>query len=149
VYSHEPPGYVCPFCNLDAAGQLPGNVYRGERASAFISNRWWPNNRGHVLIVPNAHHENLYDLPAEDGYAVFDLTQKLARAMREVYGCDGVSTRQHNEPAGDQHVWHFHQHLFPRYRGDRLYESAPIEGSAPAEELARYAEILRAALAAV
>ncbi|MFD7025791.1 HIT family protein [Promicromonospora sukumoe] len=100
-------------------------VHRDEKVFAIIAPRWWPRNAGHVLIIPVAHHENLYGLPADDGHAVFDVTQRLARAMRTAYGCAGVSTRQHNEPAGNQDVWHFHQHLFPRYPGDDLDGTLP------------------------
>ncbi|WP_327657448.1 HIT family protein [Streptomyces sp. NBC_00483] len=62
------------------------------------------------------------------------------------YDCAGVSTRQQNEPAGGQTVWHFHQHLFPRYPGDDLYASAPQPDALPAERRRAYAERLRAAL---
>jgi hypothetical protein len=31
--------------------------------------------------------------------------------------------RQHNEPAGNQEVWHYHLHVFPRYARDDLYGS--------------------------
>lgn len=65
--------------------------------------------------------------------------------MRWSYGCDGVSTRQHNEPAGDQDVWHFHVHVFPRYEGDGLYDSLPASAFVPAPERRPYAEQLRAA----
>jgi histidine triad (HIT) family protein len=47
--------------------------------------------------------------------------------MKQVYDCDGVSTRQHNEPAGNQDVWHYHLHVTPRYHGDRFYETMAIE----------------------
>ncbi|HEX3722191.1 MAG TPA: hypothetical protein VHV31_05340, partial [Nitrolancea sp.] len=36
-------------------------------------------------------------------------------------GCDGTSFRQHNEPAGNQEIWHYHLHVFPRYVDDDLY----------------------------
>jgi histidine triad (HIT) family protein len=45
----------------------------------------------------------------------------LALTMKTVYGCDGVSTRQHNEPAGSQDVWHYHLHVIPRYKDDNYY----------------------------
>ncbi len=95
--THEPPGYDCPFCRL-AAGR--GNsvstqryiVRRTAAALAFISPRWWPNNHGHVLVVPIAHHENLHQLPAQAGHAVHDLVREVAVAVRHTYGCDGVTT---------------------------------------------------------
>lgn len=90
-------------------------VYRDERVYAMVRPQWWPRNPGHLLIIPVAHRENIYDLPSADGHAIFDATRLLARAMRTAYECAGVSTRRHNEPAGGQSVWHFHQHLFPRY----------------------------------
>ena len=61
--------------------------------------------------------------------------------MKAAFGCPGVSTRQHNEPAGDQEVWHYHLHVFPRFPGDGLYGSAPE--IVTAKERARYAANLR------
>jgi histidine triad (HIT) family protein len=151
VHSHEPPGYACPFCllqrgitnGLNAAGDV---VAVTERAFARISPRWWPANPGHVLVIPRAHVESLYDIGPDDGHAVWDLTQKVAVAIRRAYGCDGVSTRQHNEPAGNQDVWHLHVHVFPRWDGDDLYASRPDRAWAPVEERAAYADRLRGVL---
>ncbi|MFE7505543.1 HIT family protein [Promicromonospora sp. NPDC057488] len=145
LHNHEPAGYDCPFCDFTAEREAEV-VYRDDRVFATIAPRWWPRNPGHVLIVPVAHHENLYDLPAADGHAVFDATRLLARAMRTAYDCAGVSTRQHNEPAGNQDVWHFHQHLFPRYPGDDLYGTLPEPDWLPVERRRAYAERLRDAL---
>lgn len=61
-------------------------------------------------------------------------------------GCDGTSTRQHNEPAGSQDVWHLHVPVFPRYEGDRLYERHEEKRWASPEERAPYAANVRAAL---
>ena len=73
---------------------------------------------------------------------------RVARALRSSYGCDGTSTRQHNEPGGGQDVWHFHVHVFPRHDGDDLYGGdADVRWTAP-EERAPYAARLRSALGA-
>ena len=129
---HEPDGYACPFCrllsglpDLDLDLDERDIVHRNARATAFMSPKWWPRNHGNVLVVPDQHVENLYEIAAEDHHAVHDAVQAVARAMRASYGCDGVSTRQHNEPAGSQDVWHLHVHVFPRYAGDTLYQSSP------------------------
>jgi histidine triad (HIT) family protein len=66
--------------------------------------------------------------------------------MKEVYRCDGVSTRQHNEPAGDQDVWHLHVHVFPRYEGDQLYLRHLDAAYVPAAGRTPYAEQLRTSL---
>jgi histidine triad (HIT) family protein len=103
-------------------------------------------NRGAVLVIPREHHENLYDLPPAAGHAVWDLTQRVAVAMRAAYSCDGTSTRQHNEPAGGQDVWHLHVHVFARYVGDRLHERHQESHWVDAAERAEYADRLAAAL---
>jgi histidine triad (HIT) family protein len=75
-------------------------VRRSSLATALIAPRWRPNNHGHVLVVPNAHHENLYDLPSRYGHPVHDQAREVVIAVRQSYGCDGTSLRQHNEQAG-------------------------------------------------
>ena len=40
--------------------------------------------------------------------------------MKNAYKCDGITLRQNNEPAGDQHAMHYHLHIFPRYDGDKF-----------------------------
>jgi histidine triad (HIT) family protein len=148
MFNHEPVGYQCPFCAVLGGGE---NGYTGqqdivlstEHAMAFVAARWWPNNRGHVLVVPTAHHENLYDLPAVYGHAVHDVVREVAVAIRHTYDCDGVSTRQHNEPAGYQDAWHYHVHVFPRYDGDELYNTRHLPEQATAEERAPYVNRLR------
>jgi histidine triad (HIT) family protein len=148
MFNHAPPDYRCPFCHLLGGADTAANtqddvVRRGALATAFISPRWWPNNHGHVLVIPNEHHENLYDLPEAYGHAVHDLVREVAIAIRTTYRCDGISTRQHNEPAGNQDAWHYHVHVFPRYRDDQLYESRPYPEFVAPEQRWPYAERLR------
>lgn len=152
--THEPPDYDCPFCRLAAGGRnrLSGPeeiVRRTPGALAFVAPRWWPANRGHVLVVPTGHHENIYELPAAAAHAVADLVREVAVAVRATYGCDGVSTRQHNEPAGNQDVWHLHVHVFPRYDGDGLYKADPLPGYATVEERRPYTDRLKAHFASL
>lgn len=147
--SHAPDGYRCPFCALLAGdpGDAPiaSDIVGGsELALAFVAPRWYPRNRGHVLVIPRAHHENLYAIPELDLGAVSSLVRRVATAMRETYGCDGISMRQHNEPAGGQDVWHLHVHVFPRYHGDALYRSSALPAFADPAERATFANQLRA-----
>ena len=148
--SHQPEGYECPFCRI-ATGQDDGIqtknadvVYQDETVTAFIAAAWWPANAGHVLVVPNGHYENIYDIPDEVLAAVQVVGKRMAGAIKAAYGCDGTSFRQHNEPHGDQEVWHYHLHVFPRYEADGLYGSRKRDTSP--EERLPYAEKLRAQL---
>ncbi len=117
-----------------------------ERAFARIAPKWWPGNPGAVLVIPRAHVENIYGLTPEDGQAVWELTQRVAVAIRSAYGCDGTSIRQHNEPAGDQDVWHLHVHVFPRHEADDLYRRHDQSRWVAPEEREPYAARLREVL---
>ncbi len=152
MFNHEPEGYVCPLCQI-AGGQATERgsqevsvVYRDASLTAFIAGKWWRSNPGHVIIVPNAHIENLYDLPEEIGHKIFDLSKRVATALKQAYECNGISTRQHNEPAGNQDVWHYHLHVFPRYEGDNLYLNHKDTFWPSEEEKRPYADKLKALL---
>ncbi len=146
-FSHRPEGYECPFCCIwGIAGSNQGTkqrdiIYQNEKVTAFIASKWWPNNKGHVLIIPNQHFENIFDLTAVYAAAIHRVAQLTALAMKNTYGCDGISTRQHNEPAGNQDVWHYHLHVYPRYADDQLYLSQGANSDP--EERALYADKLR------
>lgn len=150
-WRHEPADYRCPFCTFqrgewndrNAASDL---VVQRELVFARIAPKWWPENAGGALVIPNVHVENLYELPSDVGHALMDLTRDVAVAMRETYDCQGISTRQHNEPAGDQDVWHLHMHVLPRYDGDDLYLRHREARYVDAEQRGSFADRLRAAL---
>ena len=148
---HEPDDYDCPFC-MTVSGKDRDDLWsvsddviaQTDGATAWISPAWWPNNEGHVLVVPNAHLENIYCMTPELSAPVLDLARRVATAMMDVYGCEGTSTRQHNGPGGDQEVWHYHMHVFPRYTGDGLYGATRRRTTA--DERKPYVQKLRAAL---
>lgn len=128
MFNHTPKDYINPFALLVAGkpvpkygDQEPYVFYQDDSITAFISTKQWPNNPGNALIVPNVTYENLYDIPDEVLAKIHLFSKRIATAMKETYECDGVSVRQHNEPAGNQQVWHYHLHVFPRYKNDSLY----------------------------
>lgn len=148
MYNHAPEDYACPFClvaqGLDSDSVLTKQqdvIYRNNFVTAFIPSHFWENNKGHVIIIPNEHFENIYDLPDELGAHIQRAARRVALALKECYQCEGVSTRQHNEPGGNQDVWHYHLHVFPRYNGDNLYLTQRRPTSP--EERLPYAEKLR------
>jgi histidine triad (HIT) family protein len=108
----------------------------------MVNARFWGRNEGHVVVVTNEHFENIFDLPTRLAGPIHDTARLCAIALMETYGCDGVSTRQHNAPAGNQDAWHYHVHVFPRYHGDGLY-GAERRMSTPEDRLP-YAEKLQA-----
>jgi histidine triad (HIT) family protein len=152
MHNHAPVGYVCPFCALaggsgDALSTQGDILFQDSTVTAFVASHQWPNNAGAVIIIPNEHFENIYDLPVHLAVDIHRVACIVALAMKAAYQCDGISTRQHNEPAGNQDVWHYHLHITPRYASDNFYSSYLTQRRLmPVEERAEYVRRLRAHL---
>lgn len=154
MYNHAPVKYDCPFCALVHCKESIQNqlrqtdiVLQTADVTAFMATRKYPNNQGHVLIVPNEHFENIYDLPLVLSSKVHALSRDIALAMKSEYQCDGILIRQHNEPAGDQNIWHYHLHVIPRYLGDDFPHAEKVPFGAG--ERSQYAQKLRSRLGRV
>ena len=108
----------CIFCKI-AAGKIPSaTIYEDSHFRVFLDIN--PATKGHCLIVPKEHFENIYDLDADTAGKVFVLATLISRALKKVLGCDGLNVVQNNGPVAGQSVFHFHMHLIPRYRDDGL-----------------------------
>lgn len=121
-------------------------MYRDRQTTIFVNSHWAPRNPGAVLVIPNAHYENVYSLPDDLALPIHRSVRAAARAMKTALNADGVTIRQHNELAGDQRVWHYHVHVVPRYVDDAyLYMVPPFELSSETDRV-RYAQRLRRAV---
>lgn len=158
MYNHEPKDYKCPFCAFAQGQETEMNkrtdiIFEDDFILAFISPKWWVNNSGNVIIIPKQHVENIYDISNDVLGKIYKTGKQVALAIKQSYKCDGVSFRQHNEPAGNQDVWHFHLHVFPRWENDCLYlnyenkkPASPSERLPYAEKLKKYFQTLKDAL---
>ena len=106
----------------------------------------FPLNAGHALVVPRRHIENLYELSDETAGPILSMAARVARAAKRAFAADGITLRQNNEAASDQHLFHFHLHVVPRFVGDQKRFDAPPRLISVAEQQAAGAR-LRAALA--
>ncbi|WFP15943.1 HIT family protein [Citricoccus muralis] len=153
--SHAPEHYVCPFCGL-VNGDVtdPGNrcaledlVYQDDELIVFMAVDGFGPHEGHAMISPAAHIETLYEMPDRVMQRIGLMARQVAIAMKDAWSPEGISTRQHNEPAGNQHVWHYHLHVFPRYADDMLYRQLrhPVDPEVRAVKAQELAAALDAA----
>ena len=133
----------CIFCKI-AAGDIPSNtVYEDERFRVILDLN--PASKGHALILPKNHADDLFDLPEEDRAAVLSVAAKVAGAMKKALSCSGINIVQNNGESAGQTVKHFHLHLSPRYDGD----SAMVlwnPGKSEPDEQAKIAEAIKGEL---
>ena len=106
----------CIFCKL-ANGIIPTRgIYEDKDFKVILDAA--PATRGHALILPKEHADNLYQLSEEMAGKAFILAKRLAESMTETLGCQGFNIVQNNGEAAGQTVFHFHIHLIPRYSDD-------------------------------
>jgi histidine triad (HIT) family protein len=106
----------CLFCRL-VAGEIPSTrIYEDERTLAFMDIN--PGTRGHALVIPKAHAQDVHDCTPEDLAAVIQTVQRVANAAKKGLGCAGVNIVQSSGAAAFQSVFHIHFHVIPRYEGD-------------------------------
>ena len=106
----------CVFCKI-RDGQIPSlKIYEDDRTLAFMDIH--PLNSGHCLVIPKAHAATLFEVEPDDLQAAIATAQRVALAIREGLGPDGLNMLQANGAAAFQSVPHFHLHLIPRWAND-------------------------------
>lgn len=109
----------CIFCRI-VSGQDPATrVYEDEHVLAFLDIR--PVTRGHTLVIPKLHADDLTDLSPDSAARVFQVGHSLARAVRVAnLRADGANLVINDGRAAFQTVGHTHLHVVPRHKGDVL-----------------------------
>lgn len=106
----------CLFCAV-VRHELPAYVVLEDELSvAFLDTA--PAARGHTLVVPRTHAEDLWDVDEQTAGAVMATAHRVAALLRARLRPDGLTLRQNNGAASGQRVAHLHLHLVPRWHGD-------------------------------
>ena len=126
-------------------GEIPCHkVHEDAHTLAFMD--VMPQADGHTLVIPKQPSRNLLDADAAALGPLMASVQKVANAVRQAFGAEGILIQQFNEGAAGQTVFHLHVHILPRTAGVPL---RPHSGKmADNQLLARHAEMIRAALEA-
>ena len=103
----------CIFCKI-VNGDLPSSkVFANENVLAFLDLS--QVTKGHTLIIPKIHKENLYELTPEIAKDIFEVAPEIANALKATYNPIGLNVVNNNGEKAGQSVFHFHMHLIPRY----------------------------------
>lgn len=106
----------CIFCKLANGVFATRSIYEDEDFNVILDVA--PATKGHALILPKVHADNLYQLPDDTAAKAFVLAKKMAVKMTNKLECDGFNIMQNNGTVAGQTVFHFHLHLIPRYKND-------------------------------
>lgn len=106
----------CLFCKI-VSGDIPSyKIYEDEIVIAFLDIN--PDSNGHTLIIPKKHYLDMDDIPLDTLNHIFKVAKELKVKLDSKLNTDGLTFVQNN---GDiQEVKHFHLHLKPYYKDNKL-----------------------------
>ncbi len=103
----------CIFCKI-VNGEIPSaKVFENEHVLAFLDIS--QVTKGHTLVIPKVHKENVYELTPEMARNIFEVVPTIANALKTEFEPIGLNTVNNNGEKAGQSVFHFHIHLIPRY----------------------------------
>lgn len=121
----------CVFCKI-VAGEIPShNVYEDDRTLAFLDIN--PATRGHTLVIPKTHADDLLSIGSDDVTATARTVQTVARILQHALQPDGFNVIQNTGAAAGQTAFHYHVHVIPRSTGDgalRLWQPGATDHAA-------------------
>lgn len=106
----------CIFCKI-IKGEIPSaKVYEDEHVLAFLDLS--QATKGHTLVIPKKHVENVLELDEETAAHIFSVVPKIARSLTSTLHAKGLNIANNNKEVAGQTVFHVHIHLVPRYSED-------------------------------
>ncbi|CAA9354950.1 MAG: Histidine triad (HIT) nucleotide-binding protein, similarity with At5g48545 and yeast YDL125C (HNT1) [uncultured Nocardioidaceae bacterium] len=107
---------ACVFCDIIAGRQPAHLVLDRELVVGFLDVR--PVFKGHVLVTPRDHVDDLAGLPMELIEPFFSAVREVAAAVPPALDAQGTFVAMNNVVS--QSVPHLHCHVVPRRRKDGL-----------------------------
>ena len=108
----------CIFCRIVERTADALIIHEDDRTISFLPLE--PAVSGHTLLVPKAHYADVYAIPEDLLSELIGSCQMHARRWREQVGATGINILHASGADGEQSVFHFHFHLFPRFAHDGL-----------------------------
>ena len=110
----------CIFCKI-INKEIPGQIlFENEHVLAFLDIS--QTTKGHTLVIPKKHAEDVFSMSEEDMCHIFSVVPKLANALKTTFNADGMNIVNNNKPVAGQTVFHYHVHLIPRYSAEDSFQ---------------------------
>ena len=104
---------MCIFCKIIQKEISSSCIYEDDQVMAFLDLS--QVTKGHTLVVPKKHYDNVLDCDPETLAHLIQVTQMLAKRITERCQAKGVNILTNCNEAAGQSVMHLHFHIIPRY----------------------------------
>jgi len=131
------------FCKIIEEGKEEKILYENEDAVVFAPLESGILSKGHLLVVPKEHNENIFDIPQSDLNSVIETAKTVSQRLEED-SFEGVNLLHASGKAAQQSVNHFHIHLVPREESDErdMWPESDYEESSYRERYRKIKEII-------
>lgn len=108
----------CVFCKI-VKGELEVKIiHETDSVLAFIPKD--QVSKGHTLVIPKEHYENIFDISEDALSDVMRVSKELSEKYKKELGATGVNILHASGKDAQQSVFHLHIHVVPRYPNDNL-----------------------------
>lgn len=119
VMDNRDPAADCVFCAIASGEDTSVEIVTADEGwVAFFPLE--PATRGHTLVIPKQHFEDLWDTPAHIAAELTAAAVAVGRAIRRALEPDGMNLITSSGAAAEQTVFHIHLHVVPRWSGDAI-----------------------------
>lgn len=109
---------MCVFCNI-IEGKIPSaKIYEDDDVLAILDIS--QATKGHTLVMPKKHYENILQIPEDDYIKVMSKVKKIAQVILKAFDAKGLNILNNCNEVSGQTVMHFHVHIIPRYNTDDI-----------------------------
>ncbi|MBS3167538.1 HIT family protein [Candidatus Woesearchaeota archaeon] len=108
----------CVFCKIIKGGINSYSLYEDDLVKAFLDVN--PVSKGHILVIPKEHYENIFETPDNVLEKISLVCKKLSLICRDKLKSTGVNILNASGKDAQQSVFHLHYHVVPRYEKDGL-----------------------------
>lgn len=109
---------TCIFCKIISKELFSKVVFESKSVLGIVPLD--QVSKGHTLLIPKEHFENLFDIN-ESVLSELALSSKtLSSQLLKEYFATGINLLHASGEDAQQSVAHFHLHVVPRYKDDGL-----------------------------
>jgi histidine triad (HIT) family protein len=135
-------GYLsCIFCDIIARRLPLIDIYEDDNFLVLLDK--YPISRGHTLVIPKKHYDNLLVMPVNEIGKLYSLVPIIAKATILAVKAKGFNVGQNNGRAANQIIPHVHVHIIPRFGYGSTDDKWPVRQIISREELSKVADLIK------
>jgi histidine triad (HIT) family protein len=108
----------CIFCKIARKEVDSLVLYNNDSITIFMDIN--PVSRGHVLVIPNKHFDNMNDVEDQYLIEVVRKSRQIGVFLENTLGATGFNVLVANGRSAQQSVFHLHVHVIQRYERDSI-----------------------------